>query len=250
MLPKNGSNTLSENKSRVEKTFEVLRNEILLGQYRPGERLPSERDLSSRFDVTRSVVRESIKKLEQLGIASVTPGGVRVLPIEDATLEILGSLLDLGEIQKIDLIVQFLDVFGGVLAMSSRLAVENANRDEIRDLGAKLEDIIESVGELEEHRKAWKIFTDSLLPIHKNLVLRLVGNGIRTQIMSDALQLDQEQDKDTEQDTEKLQKDLRKAASALRGGDAVGTGNALLEYVEAIKFSVSTRAKFNSPQQS
>ena len=91
---------MSENKSRVEETFEVLRNEILLGQYRPGERLPSERDLSSRFDVTRSVVRESIKKLEQLGIAAVTPGGVRVLPIEEATLEILGSLLDLGEIRK------------------------------------------------------------------------------------------------------------------------------------------------------
>ena len=112
---------MSENKSRVEKTFEVLRNEILLGQYREGERLPSERDLSARFDVTRSVIRESIKKLEQLGIASVTPGGVRVLPIEEATLEILGPLLDLGEIQKIDLIVQFLEVFGGVLAMSSRL---------------------------------------------------------------------------------------------------------------------------------
>ena len=91
---------MSENKSRVEKTFEVLRNEILLGQYRPGERLPSERDLSARFEVTRNVVRESIKKLEQLGIASVTPGGVRVLPIEDATLEILGALLDLGEIQN------------------------------------------------------------------------------------------------------------------------------------------------------
>ena len=141
---------MSENKSRVEKTFEVLRNEILLGQYRQGERLPSERDLSARFDVTRSVVRESIKKLEQLGIASVTPGGVRVLPIEDATLEILGPLLDLGEIQKIDLIVQFLEVFGGVLAMSSRLAVESASGEELKDLASKLDFVIESVGEVEE----------------------------------------------------------------------------------------------------
>ena len=201
---------MSENKSRVEKTFEVLRNEILLGQYRQGERLPSERDLSARFEVTRSVVRESIKKLEQLGIASVTPGGVRVLPIEDATLEILGPLLDLGEIQKIDLIVQFLDVFGGVLAMSSRLAVENASDRELKDLASKLEAIIGSIGQVEEHRKAWKTFTDSLLPIHQNLVLRLVGNGIRTQIMSDALQLDQ--DRDMEQDIEMLQTHLRKAS--------------------------------------
>ena len=55
-----------------------------------------------------------------------------MLPIEDATLEILGPLLDLGEIQKIDLIVQFLEVFGGVLAMSSRLAVENASEESKR----------------------------------------------------------------------------------------------------------------------
>ena len=239
---------MSENKSRVEKTFEVLRNEILLGQYRQGERLPSERDLSARFEVTRSVVRESIKKLEQLGIASVTPGGVRVLPIEDATLEILGPLLDLGEIQKIDLIVQFLDVFGGVLAMSSRLAVENASERELKDLASKLEAIIGSIGQVEEHRKAWKTFTDSLLPIHKNLVLRLVGNGIRTQIMSDALQLDQ--DRDMEQDTEMLQTHLKKAVRALRGRDALGTSNALLEYVEAVKISMAARSKTYSPEKS
>ena len=238
---------MSENKSRVEKTFEVLRNEILLGQYRPGERLPSERDLSSRFDVTRSVVRESIKKLEQLGIASVTPGGVRVLPIEEATLEVLGSLLDLGEIQKKDLIVQFLEVFGGVLAMSSRLAVESASAKEIEDLDSRLKCVIESVGEKEEHREAWKAFTDSLLPIHKNLVLRLVGNGIRTQIMSDALQL--EQDDEVERDMEKLQTNLKKAAKALREGDALGTSNALLEYVETVKSSMAARAKFTSSKK-
>ena len=70
----------------------------------------------------------------------------------------------------------------------------------VKDLASKLEAVIESVGEVEGHREAWKTFTDSLLPIHKNLVLRLVGNGIRTQIMSDALQLDQ--DRNMEQDME------------------------------------------------
>ena len=167
-----------------------------------------------------------------------------MLPIEEATLEILGPLLDLGEIQKIDLIVQFLEVFGGVLAMSSRLAVESAGQEELRDLASKLETVIESIGGVEMHREAWKAFTDSLLPIHKNLVLRLVGNGIRTQIMSDALQLDQ--DRDMEQDMEMLQKVLRKAVRALRGRDALGTSNALLEYVEAVKLSMSSKLKTNS----
>ena len=132
--------------------------------------------------------------------------------------------------------------------MSSRLAVESASEEELKDLAVKLEAVIESVGRVEEHREAWKTFTDSLLPIHKNLVLRLVGNGIRTQIMSDALQLDQ--DGDMDQDMEMLQSDLRKASRALRGRDALGTSNALLEYVEAVKSNMSARAKTNSSGKS
>ncbi|NCF80731.1 MAG: GntR family transcriptional regulator [Proteobacteria bacterium] len=35
------------------------RSEILRGQYRPGERLPSERDLAARFEANRGPVRAS-----------------------------------------------------------------------------------------------------------------------------------------------------------------------------------------------
>jgi DNA-binding FadR family transcriptional regulator len=132
--------------------------------------------------------------------------------------------------------------------MSSRLAVENASEQELKDLGLKLKSVLLSIGEIEQHREAWKAFTDSLLPIHKNLVLRLVGNGIRTQIMSDALQLDE--DNEFEQDMEKLQGNLEKAAEALHRRDAFGTSNALLEYVETVKSSIAARAKLNLSEKS
>ena len=67
--------------SKAEEIIAVLRSEILRGQYRPGERLPSERDLAARFESNRGVIREAIKKLEQLGIVAVAPGGVRVLSL-------------------------------------------------------------------------------------------------------------------------------------------------------------------------
>ena len=54
--------------SKAEDIFGVLRSEILIGQYRSGERLPSERDLAARFESNRGLIREAIKKLEQLGI--------------------------------------------------------------------------------------------------------------------------------------------------------------------------------------
>ena len=55
-----------------------LIQDILSGRYRVSERLPSERDLATRFDANRGAVREAMKKLEQIGLAQVQPGGARV----------------------------------------------------------------------------------------------------------------------------------------------------------------------------
>ena len=66
--------------TRTEDITRELRDEVLRGQYRPGERLPSERDLAARFGTTRDVARIALKKLEQLGVAAVEPGGARVQP--------------------------------------------------------------------------------------------------------------------------------------------------------------------------
>ena len=82
-------------RTRTDDVTDVLRTEVLRGQYRPGERLPSERDLAVRFKTTRGVVRVALKRLEQLGIADVQPGGARVVAVHEASLDVVGHLLDL-----------------------------------------------------------------------------------------------------------------------------------------------------------
>ncbi|MDA1076587.1 MAG: winged helix-turn-helix domain-containing protein, partial [Proteobacteria bacterium] len=67
-----------------------LTEDILAGRYRTGERLPSERDLSIRFDTNRGAVREAMKKLSHLGLARIQPGGARVCPMDEASLDIIG----------------------------------------------------------------------------------------------------------------------------------------------------------------
>ena len=52
-----------ETMSKHEEIADSLTRDILTGQYRVGERLPSERDLSSRFEANRGAVREAMKKL-------------------------------------------------------------------------------------------------------------------------------------------------------------------------------------------
>jgi GntR family transcriptional repressor for pyruvate dehydrogenase complex len=53
---------------------ERLADQIRQGRRRPGERLPSERDLSEAFEVSRSSVREAIKTLESRGLVEGRQG--------------------------------------------------------------------------------------------------------------------------------------------------------------------------------
>ena len=48
--------TADSPKNRAEEIAFILRDEILVGQYRAGERLPSERDLVARFNSNRGAV--------------------------------------------------------------------------------------------------------------------------------------------------------------------------------------------------
>ncbi|MEV6639499.1 FadR/GntR family transcriptional regulator [Amycolatopsis sp. NPDC051371] len=51
-----------------------LRDTILSGRYRPGDRLPIERELCERFQVSRSVVRQALLILDQQGLVRVRSG--------------------------------------------------------------------------------------------------------------------------------------------------------------------------------
>src|SRR5689334_23254579 len=57
-----------------------LVDRIISGAYPPGTSLPTEPELCEEFNVSRTVVRESIKLIEEKGLAKATPGrGTRVL---------------------------------------------------------------------------------------------------------------------------------------------------------------------------
>jgi GntR family transcriptional repressor for pyruvate dehydrogenase complex len=65
---------------------QVLRTELAEGRYPVGSRLPAERDLALRFDVSRPTVREAIIALEVQGLVEVKLGSgayVRQIPGEE-----------------------------------------------------------------------------------------------------------------------------------------------------------------------
>ena len=220
--------------SRAEEIITVLRSEILRGQYRPGERLPSERDLAARFESNRGAIREAIKKLEQLGIVAVAPGGVRVLPVEEATLEVLGYLLELGEIQKPELISQVLDVLAVMTSLSARSAVVEANDENIIDMVQLVDQLVETIGDEERHTEVWIQFSDKMMSIHRNLVLRLVGNGLRTQFMGSTMNLGFEPDIDLSA----VKQGLIRLRDSIKSRDEVNVRDAVIQHFQIIKIGL------------
>ncbi len=72
-----------------ERVVEQIEQAVLRGDLKPGQRLPSERDLMVQFRVSRSTVREALRVLESGGLVRSRPGdplGAEVLTFSPATL--------------------------------------------------------------------------------------------------------------------------------------------------------------------
>lgn len=59
--------------SPVDKIVKQIRNSIVSGYLKPGDKLPSERKLSESFGIGRTYVRDAIKKLEFYGVLKTLP---------------------------------------------------------------------------------------------------------------------------------------------------------------------------------
>lgn len=57
-----------------EQIVEQIERQILQGDLRPGQQLPSERELAERFGASRTSVREAIRILREKGLVEVHPG--------------------------------------------------------------------------------------------------------------------------------------------------------------------------------
>jgi DNA-binding FadR family transcriptional regulator len=70
---------------------EQLKQSILLGHFEPGDRLPSERELSSEFQVSRVAVREALRALENSGFIITRQGNTGGAFITDLTFQHLAN---------------------------------------------------------------------------------------------------------------------------------------------------------------
>jgi GntR family transcriptional regulator, transcriptional repressor for pyruvate dehydrogenase complex len=91
--------------SRVSgEVTEQLKQSILLGHFKSGDKLPSERDLAEQFQVSRVAIREALRALEHAGFIMTRQGVTGGTFVTDLTFQQLSNaFLDLFLAEKISI---------------------------------------------------------------------------------------------------------------------------------------------------
>jgi DNA-binding FadR family transcriptional regulator len=119
-----------------------------------------------------------MKKLEQIGLADVQPGGARVKNKEDASLEVIGHLLAQDHLPDEGLIDQILVVMSGLIAIAAFLVTTQGSDEiieELRDLVNPLKN-----GKLtkESHIVARLELISRFVQASGNLPLQIIGRAL------------------------------------------------------------------------
>lgn len=122
--------------SAVEKTrahelvVKQIEAGIAEGSLRPGERIPSERELVEQFDLSRPTVREGLRVAESLGLIQIRPGNpngsIVVAKHQRGVTRVMESLLrgnlaNLGNLIELRMILESSACFLAALGPSDRL---------------------------------------------------------------------------------------------------------------------------------
>jgi GntR family transcriptional regulator, transcriptional repressor for pyruvate dehydrogenase complex len=159
-------------RSVPEDVFEQIVAEVLSGDMKPGEALPSERRLAEVLGVSRPAVREALKRLTAAGLVEVRQGGATTVLDLLPRLLIRDGELDLSVVRSI---------------LETRLhngpkVAELAARRRRPELSAQFDDVLQTLaaeGDPVEQQRLALTFWDHVVDGADSIAFRLMYNTLR-----------------------------------------------------------------------
>lgn len=209
--------------------FEQLAEQIRSGRLAPGERLPTEQELTRAARVSRTVVREAVAALRAEGLV-VTRQGVGAFVADQAAQA--PFRIDPERVQSLDEVLSVMELRLGVEVESAGLAAERATRAQLRAIEQALETLEEAAGsggsavdeDLALHRAIAEAtgnpeFVRFLQFIGRHLIPRRTVSGL-TESMGG-----------TQAYLRLLQEEHRRIVAAIRGRDPRGAREAMRRHL-------------------
>jgi GntR family transcriptional repressor for pyruvate dehydrogenase complex len=219
-------------KRAYEDIVKQIRNLIAKGKLKRGDYLPTERELSETFKVSRATVREAVFSLETMKLVDRRQGdGTYVTASsEEALVQPLAAALYHEQDDLLDILFLRKVIEPEVV----KLASEKATPEEMGELEEILREQEAAVAEGRDHIQADSAFHQHLARMSRNRVLERLLPALL-----DLLGKTREKYLQTEERTQKSLQGHREILAAIKNGDSLGARQAMrrhLDDVEGILF--------------
>jgi DNA-binding FadR family transcriptional regulator len=165
----------------AQRAIEHVKARIADGTFRPGDRLPAERDLAADAGVSRGSLREAVRALTALGVVEVRRGaGVYVTALRPADL--LEAFSVLAEVADGATLIEVLQVRRMLEPAATALAAARADDAGLRRLGEIL-DRIDPAGSEYDTVTADLTFHQAIVAITGNATLAAINDGLSSRTL-------------------------------------------------------------------
>lgn len=212
----------------VDSVVEQIRDLIENSGLKSGDRLPGEHELVQRLDVSRSVVREAISRLQTIGLLTTVRGrgGGTFVGDHDTVMGYANVVRSTMSICDKDA-KQFAEFRAALEIYSARRAAEVATDDDV----AELEDLCDSIGSSKDHES---LRTTADFQFHRKLA-EIAGN----EVILHTLQLSREFIKSTisqtgPRDRERSRAQHQDVVDAIRSRDPDAAERAMRIHMESM----------------
>jgi GntR family transcriptional repressor for pyruvate dehydrogenase complex len=167
--------------------FEQIKNNIISGEWKPGDKIPSENELGNLFGVSRVSIRSAIQRLSVLGLLTTRHGeGTFISDLSpDMHMNSLIPLLALDKTQLFE-VLEFRRI---IEVESVKLAAQRAQDEDIKELEEIVRSMKESAYDPKRFAEEDSLFHETLVKSAKNSILYKVNTIIRDILLSQQIKI-------------------------------------------------------------
>ncbi|WP_314650762.1 FadR/GntR family transcriptional regulator [uncultured Microbacterium sp.] len=185
---------LQREPSLASRVTESMLATIASGRFSPGDWLPSERELSDQFGVSRTVIREAVRGLEAKGVVEVRSGrGARVAHVSSSRVsESLQLYLSGAQSQQLLGPAEISEVRGTLELRLVELACEKASDADLDEIQASLDAMADAATPVQAAADDAEFHRRIALATHNALYVALLEslNAVMMPIREHSLELD------------------------------------------------------------
>ena len=168
-----------------QRIVEQIEDAMVRGELRPGQRLPSERELVTQFGASRPTVREALRVLESNGLVRSRPGdpnGPEILPFSPKGLAKQMTRLVQVEEMSIAELVSFRMILDG---SANLLAAQLRSEEELALMDKTIDAMEAAIGKsYEEFSEADVAFHDAVAFASRNALIKVCNQVVRGVVLS------------------------------------------------------------------